>query len=189
MLFREIEILSTEGSYIEGVYALRSFGIPAEDLPVDTRSGRLLDNTNYYIYLEERRTFEDELARRHATSYADRVIPTSSDVLLGRGRPFHNHLGNKRLTSLIEQHKARYDEAGTTYGKKNNICEEVVDMVHEAGGRFLRKQDAKSQTNDESEAAGWEVVGRDLAREKISHGFRTINRFKRNHSLLRLDEL
>ena len=163
------------------MYALRSFGIPAENLPLDAWSGRFLDNTNFYKYLEERKAIEDEIVLRQAISYADRIIPTSNDVLLGRGRPFHNHLGNKRLSTLIEQHKARYDEAGTTYGKKNNICEEVVDLVHEAGGRFLKKQDVSSHNNGENESSAWEIVGRDMAREKISHGFRTINRFKRSN--------
>ena len=182
-------LLEFKGSYLEGMYALKSFGIPVEDMPVDKFSGSFLDNTNHRKYLQERKEFEDDLAQRQAKSNAGRIIPSSRDVLLGRGRPYHFHVGNRRLTALIEQQKARYDEAGTTYGKKNSICEEVVDMVHESGGRFLKKQETDTDNNDDHDSAGWEVVRREMARDKVSHGFRTINKFKRNNSLTRFDDI
>ena len=114
------------------------------------------------------------LRERQIKSEKDRPIPTSRDVLCGRGRPFQFHEGNLRLAALVDQHRARYIEAGSMYGKKNIICEEIVDFVSKSGGRFMKHKNS----NDLNE--GWEIVSADVARDKVSHSFRTTKRGKKN---------
>ena len=169
-LFRSTHLLLShlhfiKGSHLEGTYALRSFGIPADYMPVDDITGMELDNDWFHnVYLEERKVYENQLdeARRQS----DWIVPTSNDCLLGRGRPFQEHVGNKKLAALIDEQRPRYVEAGQTYGRKNVICEEIVNVVHTSGGRFL-----KQRSNDPLD--GWEVVPDEIARDKVSHGFRT----------------
>ena len=169
-----IRFRSHFGSHMEGTYALRSFGIPAGHMPVDDIDGvELVNDWFHNVYLEERRIYESRLNDERSKS--SWIIPTSHDCLLGRGRPFQEHVGNKRLASLIDEQRARYAEAGATYGRKNVICEEIVSMIQKAGGRFL-----KQRSSDPLD--GWELVGTEIARDKVSHGFRTSKRSKANNS-------
>ena len=157
--------------------ALNSFGIPAELIPVDEITGCELETRRFHDeYLSSRRQFEDQLKEIQTQREEIRIVPTSKDVLLGRGRPFQFHVGNLRLAALIDQHRSRYTEAGSTYGKKNIICDEIVDLIHESGGRFLKQKDSNNPPE------GWEVVRMDVARDKVSHSFRTTKRTKRRNS-------
>ena len=167
--------LSLTGSHLEGSYALKSFGIPAEHLPVDKITGQYLDNTWLNEnYLVERKRLEDEQLARRQNYDEEVIVPTGKDCLLGRGRPFQEHVGNVRLAAMIDQHRAEFSEAGTTYGQKTKVCDTIVNLIHESGGRFLRHK-----TSDPLD--GWEVVDSDIARDKVSHGFR-VKRMKRNTS-------
>ena len=53
------------------------------------------------------------------------------------------------------------------YGKKNVICDEIVELIQESGGRFLKHKNSSNPMD------GWENVSQDVAREKVSHSFRT----------------
>lgn len=59
----------------------------------------------------------------------------------------------------------RYQRAAR--GAKHAICEEIVDIVKASGGRFLKR--------DES-SVGWVETNDEIARDKVSHGFRTKTR-------------
>ena len=147
---------------------MNSFGIAAEYLPVDQATGEDLDNRWFHNeYLANRKELEDQLIELRANGEDSRIVPSSRDVLLGRGRPFQFHEGNLRLSVMIDQHRARYTEAGSTYGKKNVICDEIVELIQESGGRFLKHKNSSNPMD------GWENVSQDVAREKVSHSFRT----------------
>ena len=53
--------------------------------------------------------------------------------------------------------------------EKTVTAEEVVAIIREAGGRFLRSS---------ADGKGWVVADKDVAREKVSHTFRSRIRIK-----------
>ena len=166
-----IRFRSHYGSHLEGSYALKSFGIAAEKLPVDRMTGSSLDNSWFNDkYLKDRKQIEERIEQSQTG-----IIPTGRDCLLGRGRPFQQWHGNLRLAALIEQHRPDFVKAGSAYGKKTKVCDTIVDLIHESNGRFL-----KLKTGDPRD--GWETIDADKAREKVSHGFRVKRIMKQNGS-------
>jgi hypothetical protein len=156
---------SVSGSYLEFQYALKSFGIPVDILPMDS-DGKSLDTTEFKKFLEQQK--EAESRQRDLDLTLARInFPLARDVLLGRGRPFQDFPGNLRLASIIDLHRERFQLG--IYGEKLVICTEVVHIVKVSGGRFLKRNESKD---------GWEEVGDIIANEKVSHSFRTSN--KRN---------
>lgn len=89
------------------------------------------------------------------------VTPTSLDVLFGRGK-VKEHPGNVKLHQLIEKRLSRYEVAEKW--EKTVIAEEIVAIIKEPGGRFLRPR-----VNGD----GWLEVDKEIAREKVSHTFRS----------------
>ena len=82
------------------------------------------------------------------------------DVLLGRGKPIQEHAGNIRYHVILDQYQVAYEEAKKY--EKMQIADTVVRIVHHLGGRFLKQQHAS-----------WIVVDDTVARDKVSHAFRT----------------
>jgi len=95
----------------------------------------------------------------------DDVKPSFHDVLFGRGK-VKEHPGNILLHSLIDKRRFRYETA-PKWGK-TVIAEEIVSIIREKCGRFLKCESAK-----EDESKKWVVVGKDEAREKVAHTFRS----------------
>jgi hypothetical protein len=150
ILIRQI----TTGSQSEVSYSLQSFGIPASIFPL-TEKGEVTNDYNREMW-EKRRTLE------RAKQKVVRVgVPGRNDVLLGRGKGFQQHIGNVRYRHLIEEHLTQY-ESVSKIGKKE-LTEEVVEIIKEASGRFLKE-----------DSAGWAEVGDDVARFKVSHAFRSM---------------
>ena len=94
------------------------------------------------------------------------IVPTTLDVLMGRGRPYQDHKGNMYLSRLVDLHRDEYNESSRF--DKTRISWTLVNIIKERGGRFLKK----SNTNADNDAY-WEVCSLDAAREKVAHGFRT----------------
>ena len=94
--------------------------------------------------------------------------PSSNDVLLGRGRPFQ--VWNCHLSELIKMHRERYEGAPSRF-EKTCISIDIVKTVKSTGGRFLQR------SQDEG---GWVEVSDDVAREKVSCGFRTAMKMARS---------
>lgn len=61
-----------------------------------------------------------------------------NDVLCGRGGATNNHIGNKRFRSIVAEHQREYLAAKKK--DKGLIARSIVQIVHERGGRFLKKQ-------------------------------------------------
>lgn len=93
-------------------------------------------------------------------------LPSKIDVLLGRGKPFNVHPGNRLLHELVENYFERYDKM--TRDAKTGLAEEIVTIVHSFSGQFL-KQDAK--------AGMWVPVSQLEARNKVTHSFRRKREF------------
>jgi hypothetical protein len=88
-------------------------------------------------------------------------VPGRNDVLLGRGKGFQQHSGNVRYRYLIEEHYNQYESSSKMEKKK--LTEEVVRIIKEPSGRFLKE-----------DSAGWAEVEDGVARFKVSHAFRSM---------------
>lgn len=99
-------------------------------------------------------------AERPATS-----IPGVSpkDVLCGRDKISHAHVGNKYFRKIIESHREDYQYAGTR-DKKTQITSVIIAAVQAQGGRFLKLGE---------DTDTWEEVTEQYAREKVSHALRS----------------
>jgi hypothetical protein len=87
----------------------------------------------------------------------------SVDVLCGRDKMSHAHSGNKRFRQIIERHRESYQTASCRE-KKTSITCQIVKMIRDCEGRFLKRDD---------ETGEWSDVGDDYAREKVSHALRS----------------
>lgn len=70
-------------------------------------------------------------------------IPTSEDVLSGRGGRINMHLGNSKFRNLINASLPRFNEVcsfrTSKNRKKHQIAQDIYDIVESQGGRFLKK--------------------------------------------------
>eukprot|EP00539_Tryblionella_compressa_P008100 CAMPEP_0178757724 /NCGR_PEP_ID=MMETSP0744-20121128/13973_1 /TAXON_ID=913974 /ORGANISM="Nitzschia punctata, Strain CCMP561" /LENGTH=302 /DNA_ID=CAMNT_0020411977 /DNA_START=213 /DNA_END=1121 /DNA_ORIENTATION=+ len=98
-------------------------------------------------------------------------IPSRNDVLFGRGKGFQNHIGNQLYRQLIEDCLPTYETSNKE--QKTRIAQEIVSIVHEANGRFLK----------DDGATGWvPVTDLQLLRKKVSHAFRGLRSQKKTQS-------
>jgi hypothetical protein len=91
------------------------------------------------------------------------VTPCRNDVLFGRGKA-KEHPGNILLHNLINERRLRYEMA-PKWGK-TEIAEEIVSIIQEKSGRFLKFSYQRGERI-------WVIVGKDGAREKVAHTFRS----------------
>jgi hypothetical protein len=127
--------------------------MPQAALPI-TEDGEPKTKTHRQ-WLKSRQQQEENQTLRNIV-----VIPRRLDVLFGRGKPIQEHFGNLRYHALLDHYQPAYEQAKKF--DKMNIAKRTVDQVHEYSGRFLKQ-----------EGAGWIVVDDNIAREKVSHAFRT----------------
>lgn len=93
---------------------------------------------------------------------------TEVDVLLGRGGLVNLHPGNKAYLQHKERMQARYLTA--TKEEKTEISQELVDIVHGWGGRFMKLKD-----DGDGEPHDWYEIENVKARKKASQTLREIN--------------
>jgi len=153
-----VRLRSHCGSRIECEYALKSFGID-----IDTFRTNSSTSDQEWVNLSK------SLDESHRNELQTRILPRLNDVLLGRGRPFQLYSGNLALTSKIDENRARYTVAKKM--DKKTITIEIVEQIHESGGRFLRKVNGNKGGNMD-----WEEVDFETARLKVSHSFRTMSK-------------
>jgi hypothetical protein len=92
--------------------------------------------------------------------------PGLFDVICGRGRPYQEHHGNKRLHEIVAVYKSRYSKSKRH--EKKGIAEMIVNSINNdqtQPGRFLKR------TDDEDNEV-WEEVSLANACEKVSHVLR-----------------
>mmetsp|Transcript_9341 Transcript_9341/g.23245 ORF Transcript_9341/g.23245 Transcript_9341/m.23245 type:complete len:592 (+) Transcript_9341:191-1966(+) len=156
--YARVRLRSHCGSRIECEYALKSFGID-----IDTYKTNPL--ASVHEWLQHCKSLDES----HRKELETKILPRPNDVLLGRGRPFQLYSGNLALTTKIDENKPRYATAKKMY--KKTITIEIVESIHNGGGRFLKKV-----SNDESCNMDWEEVDFETARLKVSHSFRTMSK-------------
>jgi hypothetical protein len=146
------------GSNMEIKFELLSFGIPMDNFPVDDDSELFLGLTDY---CERRRSIEND---RRAEQGSRILAPGKLDILLGRGKPVQEWVGNLGLASiLVAKADLHNSTAMNRRGAKNELCDKIVRLLKESGGKFLKREDG---------ALEWIEVDDTLAREKVCHGFR-----------------
>ena len=137
---------------------MKTFGIPQTILPINDHGQLKEDSISEYF--EHRLEVERDIRHREeACTTID--FPDCNDILLGRGKPYQDFLGNIRLRKIIDSHWNRYNMAEQT--EKSNISMEIVQKVKASGARFLERHDNKDE---------WIEVEASIARQKVSHGFR-----------------
>jgi hypothetical protein len=85
-----------------------------------------------------------------------------NDVTCGRGKPAEDHAGNKWYLDRVKERRIAYNQAKSQLSKRL-VAEEVVDLVRNRGGRFL-KQDPGTKL--------WKDVGNDKAIAKTGKALR-----------------
>lgn len=90
------------------------------------------------------------------------MVPADVDILLGRGKPFQNHVGNQRMLNLVDNNRERYHQ--TERKEKHDMIEKVIGIISGSGGRFLRRVDHENY---------WVEVNHTIAYRKVGHAFRS----------------
>ena len=165
------------GSPFEQEYSLLSFGISCLGMFLQEE---VTDGSTEIYELIERfyrnRRLEDDkekerMQQKEATSGII-IYPTPDiDVLIGRGHPYHDYSGTRRLLRLIDSELARYNKDSDQF-YKTCIAMETVTKVKEWNGRFLRRTEK-----------GWIVLDDVTARRKVVNLFRYKKHIQENGPL------
>lgn len=100
-----------------------------------------------------------------ANSSSGVIQPTMHDILLGRGKTYHNHRGNQRFRAIIAVHIPKYADNQTTRKQKTKIVQSIVQDMYKDGCRFLNK-------NGKQPDSVWYDVGIQSAKKKVGHALR-----------------
>ena len=126
------------GESVELQYALHSYGIPTEHIPL-TFSGNIKDG--YIKQWVKIREYAESL------EYNSRVIecPQLDDVLFRQGVSSLSYPGNSSLHRLVErsyqQDPDKPPKRGTVKTKREKVVLEIVAGIRSYGGRFLMWND------------------------------------------------
>jgi hypothetical protein len=115
-----------------------TFGVPVELLPI-TYQGEL-KTANHMKWIGRRHVKEAFLLKTihvHGLRFDKIDLPGRNDVILRRGRIFHDHPGNVRMRGCIDFFKQDYKSA--PLGEKANIASKIVQTIKEERGRFLER--------------------------------------------------
>lgn len=66
-------------------------------------------------------------------------VPNNYCVLCGRGKDYYNAVGNRRFRVIVKMSLERYAKAENK-SEKGQIVSEVVDVVRQSGGAFIKHQ-------------------------------------------------
>ena len=133
-----------------------TFGIPVNKLPLTVKDDLKLDD--HIKWLEKQKVREEEINKGRSFMGID--VPSSADVLLGRGRGTQSHPGNLLLRQIILSKRGGYQD--TYRGEKQAMAARIVELVQKSSGRFLIQYPN----------GWWYEVSDDVARKKVSHGLR-----------------
>lgn len=159
-----VTISNLVGSHLETKYILASFGIPVFDLAISIDEETNIKMNDDYITDQQRKdsTMEEIwFDSREADRTRVALYPSNKDVLLGRGKPYQEYVGNLYLASLVDQRREQYHHVADRF-EKTCIAMGIVKTIEQSGGHFLQRTEE-----------GWVPVPVFVAREKVSHCFRT----------------
>jgi len=87
--------------------------------------------------------------------------PTMNDILCGQSRVCASHEGNRHFQAVLDRFARKYEKA-TSKQEKMTMTKEIVAIIHNQGGKFLKNKDGM-----------WEEISTVAARDKVSHALRT----------------
>ncbi|KAL3934793.1 MAG: hypothetical protein SGBAC_009561 [Bacillariaceae sp.] len=139
--------------------SMQGHGVPPDIVPLE-QGGVITNQDDYREHLREIRRQERMIYPRRQHVF----VPCSYDVLFGKGSSVQTFEGNKRMRRIVADRKKSYEKAEK--GKKVDVAQEVVMMVLESSGMFLKQADDGGEY--------WLAVDNDSARTKVSAAFRTL---------------
>jgi len=86
--------------------------------------------------------------------------PNQFTVMCGRGKEYHDSVGNARFRVIVSMYVDRYAQCSCK-SEKSQVVRDVVAYVRNAGGQFVKHQNGR-----------WVEQGDRLAREKTGDMFR-----------------
>jgi hypothetical protein len=85
---------------------------------------------------------EDTHGGMHDATFVTQLQP--NDVLMGRGAPITDNIGNRRFLDLVREKCTGYQQAATRK-EKDATARQIVSIIHARGGLFLRKIDSPEE--------------------------------------------
>jgi len=156
------------GSATECMYMLQTFGIHSLQMPIYIGTGKIKTVDHHkWLELHQKR----EVAVQDNNIFEGIECPELGDVLFGRGWPKMTHPGNAVFRSTIEARLEHYNKAKTKRDK-TMIAWSVVCELRDCGARFLR----------ENTTGWWIEVSNEVARQKVSIGFRDVRKARQKSS-------
>jgi hypothetical protein len=163
-----------QGTAQEVLYELITYGIPRAIIPIDCDNNIMLTHFQSWFAMQaEKERVSSSIAMDPSSSSSscslshcsgptlqDVIVPGQFDVLMGRGKVIEDSSGNNHLRFLISAHYSKYDQAARV--EKSAICSWIRGLIHQKGGRFLKKGGNNA----------WSEIPEPKAIEKISHAFR-----------------
>jgi hypothetical protein len=156
-------------------FELQTFGIPTGCSPMKRDGTWSTEWHLEWLRLHRNREIAENEAMDTNTKPVV-IVPRRFDVLFGRGKIAKTHTGNLRALLLCEMNYPRYESAITGKYGKTEVAEQIVRIIHDSGGRFLKPD----------ENSGWVEVNNEEAREKIAHFFRHM-RFRMKKTGTKMD--
>jgi hypothetical protein len=136
-----------------------TFGLPVDAFPIKHDEHDFsLDNHKDWLSRREKLEALDNITSVDNDEWINQPGPL--DVLQGRGLEAQVHPGNLRFRNIIAERQKVHNKS--LIHEKTAISKEIVLVIKESGGRFLRQD----------EGHGWKVVDDNVARAKVSAAFR-----------------
>jgi hypothetical protein len=107
------------------------------------------------------------------------------DILVVRGAPFNNYVGNVRFRALVATRKDEYNSAAR-HRVKNEIAQQVREAVTQSGGRFLRRVESPDEAEELGTAEtskAWVIADEAVAMEKIKQALRNKEESSSQHNV------
>ena len=162
------------GSPLELQYSLQSFGIDCDGLFDGSSLASTLDQHQNIMtdYLQRRQALEQR--RTDESQSSDAVLyPSKYDVLIGRGSPYQDYVGNRLFVHLvIEPQLETFMQQNDQFVKTCMSMDAVQTIQKRYGGRFLQKGKAAKNATRTSNGDGWAILGDVAARDKTAAMFR-----------------
>eukprot|EP00548_Thalassiothrix_antarctica_P002869 CAMPEP_0194139672 /NCGR_PEP_ID=MMETSP0152-20130528/9288_1 /TAXON_ID=1049557 /ORGANISM="Thalassiothrix antarctica, Strain L6-D1" /LENGTH=166 /DNA_ID=CAMNT_0038837601 /DNA_START=57 /DNA_END=553 /DNA_ORIENTATION=- len=93
---------------------------------------------------------EDIISNNNKIDTNDKkIVPERFDILCGRDKISHSHIGNRRFKVIIKMNREKYQTA-LVRDEKTRITSEIVAMIRscQPGGRFLKLDTETNQFYD-----------------------------------------
>jgi hypothetical protein len=148
-----------------------TYGISCESLIQGTRREEML---NLYFERREKEGRREQESRANEEALSGLIAyPNPGDGLIGRGHPYHDFSGSRRLFKLIDSESARYGESSDRFWK-TCVTLDITQRFQESNGRFLQRT-----------KSGWKELDINEARIKVNNLFRYKKNLKNGNTAAR----